>query len=204
MPAFSRLIPSLILAALLFAAPALAQSNVTAPASDLPDNAMGSETAPVTIIEYSSMSCPYCATFHRDVLPQLKEKYIETGKVRYILREFPLNDAAFAGAVIARCVDPARYFTFVDFLYAKQEEWAFQNDVLTPLRNYAKQAGMPEEKFNECLSNEKLQQDILKVREHGAKLGVKATPSFFVNGDIVTGGVNLEKLEAAMKPHLGS
>ncbi len=204
MPFLKRIAAGFALALAIAAAPAFAQQNVTKPASDLPEKAMGTENAPVTIIEYSSLSCPHCASFHKDVLPQLKEKYIDKGKVRYVLREFPLNDAAFAGSVVARCVAPESYFTFVDFLFEKQEDWAFKEDVLTPLKNYAKQAGLSEEKFNECLNNNKLAEDVLKVREHGAKLGVNSTPSFFVNGELVKGGVTLEKLETAMKPHLGS
>lgn len=206
MPILSRFASSLGFAlAVLAFAPVIAQQSVpTPPASDLTEMVMGAKDAPVTIIEYSSLSCPHCAAFHKDVLPQLKEKYIDKGKVRYILREFPLNDSAFAGSVVARCVDPSSFFTFIDFLYSKQEDWAFESDVLTPLKNYAKQAGLSEEKFNACLNNQKLAEDVLKVREHGAKLGVNATPSFFVNGELVKGGVTLEKLEAAMKPHLGS
>lgn len=205
MPNLLRIASSCFAFALLLVSfSAHAQQNVTKPASDLPDMAMGSESAPVTIIEYSSLSCPHCASFHKDVLPALKEKYIDQGKVRYIVREFPLNDSAFAGAVIARCVAPESFFTFLEFLFQKQEDWAFKEDVLTPLKKYAKQAGLTEEKFNECLSNQKLAEDVLKVREHGAKLGVNSTPSFFVNGELVKGGVTLEKLEAAMKPHLGS
>jgi protein-disulfide isomerase len=205
MPAISRFAPALIFAlATLFAIPAIAQMDVNKPATDLPEHVMGADNAPVTIIEYSSMSCPHCAAYHKELLPKLKEKYIDKGKVRYILREFPLNDSAFAAAVIARCVDPDHYFNFVDFLYKNIENWAYAEDVLTPLKNLSKQAGLNEEKFNECLNNKDLAAKILKIREQGSKLGVNATPSFFVNGKLVKGGVSMEKLEAAMKPYLGN
>jgi protein-disulfide isomerase len=205
MAAITKFVPGLIFAlAALFAVPAIAQMDINKPATDLPENSMGNKNAPVTIIEYSSMSCPHCAAYHKEVLPKLKEKYIDTGKVHYILREFPLNDSAFAAAVVARCVDPAHYFNFIDFLYKRQEDWAFGEDVLTPLKNLSKQAGLSEEKFNECLNNKELAAKILKIREQGSKLGVNATPSFFVNGKPIKGGVSMEKLEAAMKPYLGS
>jgi protein-disulfide isomerase len=186
-----------ILAALM-AFPAFAQG---AP-SPLPDMAIGKADAPVTIIEYSSLSCPHCAAFHKEVLPELKSKYIDTGKVRYVVREFPLNEAALAGAVVARCLDPSRYFAFVSLLFSKQEDWAFKEDGLTPLKQLAKQAGLPEEQFNKCIDDESLQKKILAVRDQGSKEGVNATPSFFVNGKLVKGAPTLAALEEAMKPYL--
>src|SRR5215831_3460001 len=98
-----------------------------APASNaggpLPEMAIGKPDAPVTIIEYSSLSCPHCAAFHKDVFPALKSEYIDSGKVRFVMREFPLNESALGGAVIARCLEPSRYFAFTGLLFAKQEDW---------------------------------------------------------------------------------
>lgn len=169
----------------------------------LPEMALGSENAPVTIVEYSSLSCPHCAAFHKDVLPKLKAEYIDKGKVRYIVREFPLNEAALAGAVVARCLDPSRFFPFIETLFAHQDQWAFKEDVQTPLKQFAKQAGMPEEEFNKCLDNEALQKKILAVREKGSKEGVNATPTLFVNGKKMN-GLTFEALVEAMKPYLAS
>ncbi len=170
--------------------------------SPLPDMAIGKKDAPVTIIEYSSLTCPHCAHFHKDVFPKLKSEYIDTGKVYYIYREFPLNQPALAGAVIARCLDPSRYLAFTKFLFAKQADWAFQEDALTPLKAFAKQAGLPEKDFNACVDNEALQKKILAIRDEGSKKGVNATPSFFVNGMILKGAPTMEALVEAMKPYL--
>ncbi len=170
--------------------------------SPLPDMSEGKADAPVTIIEYSSLSCPHCAAFHKDVLPALKSQYIDTGKARYVVREFPLNNSALAGAVVARCLDPGRYFAFVNMLFAKQDEWAFKDDALTPLKQFAKQAGMTDDAFNKCIDNEALQKKIIAVRDDGARKGVNATPTFFINGQILKGAITVEAFAEAMKPYL--
>ena len=170
----------------------------------LPDMALGKEDAPVTIVEYSSLTCPHCAHFHRDVMPALKSEYIDTGKVRYIQREFPLNNPALGGAVLARCVDPSRFFAFNDLLFSRQDDWAFKEDALQRLRMYAKQAGMTDADFEKCLDNEALQKKILAVRDRGEKEGVKGTPTFFINGKIFNGAPTLQALTEAMKPYLST
>ncbi len=172
--------------------------------SALPDMALGKEDAPVTIVEYSSLTCPHCAHFHRDVMPQLKSEYIDTGKVRFIQREFPLNNAALAGSVLARCVDPTRFFAFTDLLFAKQEDWAFKEDAFQPLKLYAKQAGLTDADFAKCIDDESLQKKILAVRERGEKEGVRGTPTFFINGKIFNGTPTLASLTEAMKPYLST
>jgi protein-disulfide isomerase len=172
--------------------------------SPLPEIAIGKADAPVTIIEYSSLSCPHCAAFHRDVFPALKSEYIDTGKARYVMREFPLNESALAGAVLARCLDPSRYVAFADLLFSKQEEWAYKQDALTPLKDIAKQAGMTSDEFDKCIDNEALQKKILDVRDEGQKKGVNATPNFFINGTQLTGAPTLESFAEAMKPYLST
>ena len=181
-------------------APAAAAPAASTP---LPDMAIGSESAPITIIEYSSLTCPHCAHFHQDPFPELKTKYIDTGKVRYIMREFPLNEPALAGAVAARCLDASRYFAFTGLLFAKQADWAFKDDALTPLKALARQAGMSSEEFDKCIDNQELQKKILVLRDEGQKKGVNATPSFFVNGTLLKGAPTMKALEEAMKPYLG-
>jgi protein-disulfide isomerase len=175
-----------------------------ADAQPLPEVSIGKADAPVTIVEYSSLSCPHCAAFHKEVLPALKADFIEPGKARYVMREFPLNEAALAGAVVARCLDPSRYFAFTDLLFSKQEDWAFKTDALTPLKQLAKQAGLSEAQFDKCIDDEALQKKIIDVREQGAKEGVNATPSFFVNGKMLKGATTLKAFEEAMKPYLST
>ena len=187
------------------AAPAPAKEAAGAPVeSALPDMVLGKEDAPVTIVEYSSLSCPHCAHFHRDVMPALKSDYIDTGKLRYIEREFPLNNAALGGAVLARCVDPSRFFAITDLLFSRQEDWAFKEDALQRLRIYAKQAGLTDADFEKCLEDEALQKKVLAVRERGEKEGVKGTPTFFINGKIFNGAPTLAGLTEAMKPSLST
>jgi protein-disulfide isomerase len=172
--------------------------------SPLPDMTLGKPDAPVTIIEYSSLSCPHCAAFHKEVFPELQSQYIDTGKVHFVMREFPLNESALAGAVLARCLPPDRYFAFTSMLFAKQADWAYKEDALTPLKALAKQAGMTGEEFDKCIDNEALQKQILAVRDEGEKKGVHATPSFFVNGQLLKGAPTMQALAEAMKPYLST
>jgi len=165
-------------------------------AGEIPDNVHGKADAPVTIIEYSSMTCPHCAAFHKDVLPALKTKYIDTGKVKYIVREFPLDNVAAAASMLARCVEPAKSLELIDMLYARQEDWAFKDQPLPELQKFARQVGFTEERFNQCLKDEKLLKHVEWVRDRGNKqFGVRATPSFFVNGRRVKGATTIEKFD---------
>jgi protein-disulfide isomerase len=163
---------------------------------DLPENVTGNADAPITIIEYSSMTCPHCAAFHKDVLPALKSKYIDTGKVKYIIREFPLDNVAATASMLARCVEPAKYFDFVNTLYLRQQDWAYKDQPLPELQKFAKQVGFTEDRFNSCVRDEKVLKYIEAVRDRGNKeFGVRATPSFFVNGRRIKGAATIEKFD---------
>jgi protein-disulfide isomerase len=171
----------------------------------LPEQVLGAADAPVTIIEYASMTCSHCADFHNRTYPALKERYIDTGKVRYILREFPLDPLATAAFMLARCAGENRYFPLVEALFRQQREWAFQRQPLEPLRALARQAGFTEQTFNACLTNQKLQTDVEQVRDRAAtKFGVNSTPTFFINGEMTRGALSIEELEKKIRPYLKS
>lgn len=189
-----------------FVQKALAQSmsDVAAP-SPLGDLVMGSEKAPVTIIEYASMTCPHCAAFTVETFPKLKAAYIDTGKVRYIFREFPLDDLAMAGAMLARCAgktDQSRSFALIDILFEKQREWVVQRPI-EPLKNLIKQVGLSEKDFEACLNDTKMAAQIREFQDKAVKLGVKSTPSFFINGQIQAGAMTFEELDKTLKPLTG-
>lgn len=172
-------------------------------AAPVPENSMGQATAPVTIVEYSSLTCPHCARFHADVLPTLKQKFIETGKVRYILREFPLDNLAMAGFMIGRCVERDRYFAFIDLLYARQENWAHRTaNPEAALRQLAKQAGVGDDRFNTCLHDQTMLDGLTWVKNHGESLGVRSTPTFFINGVEFRGEFTVDQLDGILGPHL--
>jgi protein-disulfide isomerase len=180
--------------------PADAQALLNQP-GPLGDMAQGDEKAPVTIIEYASMTCPHCAAFHATVYPELKKRYIDTGKVRFIFREFPLDQLALAAFLLARCAGPDKYFPMIDTLFQLQKEWVTQKP-LAPLLAIAKQAGMSEQAFNECLQDQKLIDGIEDVRQRAMKLSIQSTPSFFVNGKPLRGNYTIEEFEKAMAPYL--
>jgi protein-disulfide isomerase len=168
----------------------------------LPEQALGAADAPVTIVEYASMTCPHCATFHEKTYPEIKKKYIDTGKVRFIFREFPLDPLAAAGFMLARCAGEGKYFPMIETLFHQQKEWAVQRP-LPPLLAIAKQAGFTQQSFEQCLANQKLLDDIEKVRERGAKqFGVSSTPTFFVNGKVQKGAPTIEELDKLIEPYL--
>jgi len=185
----------------------------TSPAGEVPmadllvpgplgDEIQGQADAPVTIVEYASMTCPHCAQFQAKTFPKLKERYIDTGKVRFIFREFPLDPLAAGAFMLARCADKDKYFAVIDLLFGTQRDWVVPNP-LQPLLNVAKQAGYTEETFNTCLKNQQVLDGIQNVRDRAAKvLNVESTPTFFVNGKRVVGDVSIEDLEKEMKPYL--
>ena len=170
--------------------------------SPLGDRQLGPDNAPVTIIEYASLTCPHCAQFAEATFPELKKRYIDTGKVRYIFREFALNPLDAAAIMLARCLDKDKYFDFVDVLFRNQGEWVVEKPV-EPLLAIAKQAGFSKESFEACLKNQTLLDGIEAQRNRAAeKFGVNSTPTFFINGKIARGGVTLESLEKEIKPYL--
>ena len=165
----------------------------------------GSDTAEVTIIEYASMTCPHCAAFHNQVYPQLKEKYIDTGKVRLIFREFPLDRVALAAIMIARCADKSQYFPLVDVLFKQQTVWARSKDPATELFKVAKVAGFTEDSFNACINNKDVAQGVLDVMNKGRdKFEVQSTPTFFINGKKVNGASTFEDFEKLLLEHIKS
>lgn len=188
--------------------PALAQN---ASAQDLAvvgplgDVALGSPDAKVTIVEYASLTCSHCAAFHHGTYPELKKRYIDTGKVRYILREFPLDPLATAGFMLARCDGDAKYFPIVDLLFTQQRNWAFTDKPLDALRQMMRQAGFSQEKFDSCLKDQKLYDAVNAVRNRGSDtLKVDSTPTFFINGQRHAGNMSIDELETIIKPMLGA
>lgn len=158
------------------------------------------EGAKVTIVEYASATCPHCAEFHKNAWKKLKAEYVDTGKIRYIFREFPLNDAALAAFMLARAAPKDSYFPMIDVLFQTLETWA-QNPA-EGLLNIAKQAGFTQAKFDETLINEALAKGIMEIRDGGVKFGVKGTPTFFLNGEIFAGEPTYEAFKAAIDPLL--
>ncbi|WEX07808.1 DsbA family protein [Chelativorans sp. AA-79] len=167
----------------------------------LPEKALGPEDAPVTIVEYASMTCSHCASFHAHTFPALKEKYIDTGKVHFIMREFPFDPRAEAGFMLARCAED-KYFPMVDVLFKQQNNWAPVQDARAALFNIAKLAGFSQESFEACLTNQKLLDDVRAVRARGAEFGVEATPTFFIDGKKYSGAMSIEQMSAIIDPLL--
>ena len=171
----------------------------------LPDIALGAKDAPVTIVEYASMTCPHCAAFYANTFPDLKSKYIDTGKVRFIFREFPLDPLAAAASMLARCAGDDKRNAIVDLLFAQQKNWAYTDKPLEALSNLLKQTGMTQSNFEACLNNQDLYNKIAKVHDHAAeKFGVTATPTFFINGKKANGEMPLDALAKLIDPLLKS
>jgi len=168
----------------------------------LPEKMLGKADAPVTIVEYASMTCPHCATFHATTLPEIKTKYIDTGKARMIFREFPFDPRAEAGFMLARCSED-KYFAMVDVLFKQQSNWARAEDAQAALLQISKLAGFSQESFTACLTNQKLLEDIRAVRTRGAdEFKVDSTPTFFINGDKYAGALTVGELSAIIDAKL--
>jgi protein-disulfide isomerase len=168
----------------------------------LGEQALGNADAPVTIIEYASMTCPHCAHFHETTYPELKKRYIDAGKVRFIFREFPLDPLAAAGFMLARCAGDGKFFPMIETLFAQQKDWVVQKP-LEPLLAIARQAGFTKETFDACLANQKVLDGIEEVRSRGAqKFQVNSTPTFFLNGKKLAGTPSIEELSKQIDSYL--
>ncbi|HUI20055.1 MAG TPA: DsbA family protein [Methylocella sp.] len=169
----------------------------------LPDVPIGSKDAPVTIIEYASMTCVHCAGFYDTTFPDLKSKYIDTGKVRFVLREFPLDPLAAAGFMLARCAGDDKRNAIIDLLFAQQKNWAFANKPLEALAALLKQTGMSQSSFDACLKNQDLYNKVAQVHDKAEeKFGVRATPTFFINGKRENGEIPPDDLAKLIDPLL--
>jgi protein-disulfide isomerase len=164
------------------------KSTPAAPSAPLPnleemlaDKVLGDRAAPITIIEYSSLTCPHCASFHTATLPQLKTTYIDPGKLKLVYRDFPLDAAAMSAAMVARC-SGERYFEVIDLLYRAQSAWASNSDTKGALKGVVAQAGLTSGDVDACLANTELRNGILSIQNGGqTKYGVRATPTFVIN-----------------------
>ena len=189
----------LALAFCLVAVPALAGANQAA----LGEMSIGAEDAPITMIEYASMTCPHCAAFHEETYKALKAKYIDTGKVRFVFREFPLDRLAFAASKLARCAGEDGFFPMLEVLFQQQSNWARSKDPAGALARLGRLAGIDQAGFEACLNDTAVAKVILQNRQTGdEKHKVASTPSFVVNGEMVAGGRSIEIFDTIFAPYL--
>lgn len=168
----------------------------------LPDKVLGQEDAPVTIVEYLSMTCIHCANFHNNTLPTIKERYIDTGQARLITREFPFDPRAEAGAMLARCAD-TRYHAMVDVLFRQYQNWVQVDNARDALLQISRVAGFSQESFEACLTDQQLLNDVRAVRTRGQQeFGVDSTPTFFINGQKYSGALSVDEMSAIIESHL--
>lgn len=152
------------------------------------DHVLGSDDAPVTMIEYASFTCPHCAAFHADTLPQLKTDYIDTGLVRLAFRHFPLNGLDLQAGMMATCLGDDLYMRIANVLFSTQQEWAGSQDPLSALSRIARQAGLTESAFDECVNDQELAEQIVARRQQAIETyNVQSTPTFVVNGEVLAG-----------------
>ena len=164
---------------------------------------MGDAKAPVTIIEYASLTCPHCADFHVNILPKLKKSYIDTGKARLVYRDFPLDRLALSGAMMARCAGRERYFGFIDTMYRKQESWKAAKDKVKALARIGLLGGMSQKDFDACMNNKALEDRVMAMRlDAQNEFAIDSTPSFIINGKKYSGVVNFARFEKILEPLL--
>lgn len=169
----------------------------------LEEKVLGEADAPVTVVEYMSMTCPHCASFHEETFPELKAQYVDSGKVRFIFREFPFDPRSAAAFMLTRCASDEQYLPMVDVLFKQQRAWATAEDGRAALEKIAKLAGFTQESFETCLTDQKLLDDVNAVRNRAAEeFDVDSTPTFFINGRKYSGALSLGQMSAIIDPLL--
>ena len=173
----------------------------------LPDMALGPKDAAVTVTEYASMTCPHCAAFTEQVFPKIKEAFIDTGKIRFVFREFPLDIKAAAGSMLARCIakdDSGKYFAVIDMLFKQQNDWVMK-ETAASLTRIGKQAGLSQEAVEACLKDQTLLDKIAADQKFANEvLKVNSTPTFFINGEMLKGEQSFEEFSKKITPLLKS
>ena len=172
----------------------------------LPDMALGPAKAPVTVTEYASMTCPHCAAFGENVFPMLRSKYIDTGKVRFVFREFPIDIKAAAASMLARCIandDAGKFFGAIDTLFKQQDR--LMADTKDTLKLIGKQGGLSEQAVETCAKDQRLLDKLSADQKFAYEvLKVDATPTFFINGERLKGAMSFEELDEKIKSLLNN
>jgi protein-disulfide isomerase len=167
------------------------------------DYVIGKSDAPVTLIEYASLTCPHCAAFHNNVLPTIKKDYIDTGKVRMVYRDFPLDQMALTGSMLARCAGRDRYHPFINALFEQQATWSRATSPIVALSKLARLGGMSQTQFEDCLKKKEIADAVLKQRLDGQqKFAISSTPTVIINGRKYSGGLTVEQFRAVVDPML--
>ncbi|MBK1669948.1 hypothetical protein CKO28_18090 [Rhodovibrio sodomensis] len=164
------------------------------------EHVLGDPDAPITIIEYSSLTCPHCASFHNNTLPKLKEQWIETGKAKLVYRHYPLDRLALAGALVANCFEGDRFFAVMDMMFARQRQWTRSDNPGQALQRIASQAGMDSKTFNQCISDQQEAKKILDRQQVGRnQANVQSTPTFLIDGEKIEGAKPYAAFEEALQ-----
>ncbi|HML43482.1 MAG: DsbA family protein [Hyphomicrobium zavarzinii] len=181
--------------------PTIAEIMATGP---LPEMAIGRQDAPVTIVQYASLTCPHCRSFHQTTFPELQRTYIKTGKVRFILREFPIGKQSGNATIALRCAPPDKYFELYGKFMDQQNAWVSQEVRLEPIFAVAKQVGMTQSQFDACLKNQAMIDGLKWVKERGRTLGIIGTPMFFVQGKLVKKTLTMSEIRELVEPLLAA
>ena len=167
------------------------------------DMELGDKNAPITVYEYASLTCSHCAAFSKETFPEVKKNYIDTGKVRWVLRDFPFDPVATAAFMLAHCAGPERYFGFIEVLFRTQEQWAFVDTPMEELKKIAKQGGFSDESFDACMKNQEIFNHVKAVAQRAAQtFNVRSTPTFFINGERVEGAIPYKDFDEILKKKL--
>jgi len=177
-------------ASLVLAVPETAIADIASDEEATEEKIIGDPNAKVTVIEYASLGCPHCANFHFDVFPKIKKEYVDTGKVKFIFRDFPLGTPSVAAAMIARCAGSKRYFPMIDIFFKAQHQWSHAPNPLEALKKTARFGGMSSADVDACIANQTLLNSI-QERAQAAQLDheINSTPSFVVEGRKIAGGL---------------
>ena len=175
------------------------QAELMAP-GPLGERVLGKATAPVTVIEYVSLTCPHCANFQKTLFPRFKKEFIDTGKVRYIVREFPIGHTAGHAAIVNRCAPEDKYFFLLNQFLTRQAEWVSQEVRPDAIYSVAKSSGLSRAEFDKCATNQTIIDGLTEVKQRGRKFGVVGTPTFFANGRKAQGTITFEEFKALLDP----
>ncbi|MBM3602260.1 MAG: DsbA family protein [Alphaproteobacteria bacterium] len=169
------------------------------------DRPIGAADAPLTVYEYSSLTCSHCAAFHKDLLPKIKAAYIDTGKVRWVVRDYPLDGVALRAAVAARCAEPSQFFTLIDLLYHEQAKWTAERDPQTAVMRYARLSGLNDDKLKACNQDDRVMNQIVAKRQVAeTTFKIQSTPTFVIGGDMVVGARDYATFEGAINKALAA